>query len=163
MIETLFETYSLSLGDMATRLILATFLGLLLGLDRDYKNKPIDFRAYMFICLGASGLGILTLEIGYMMQFYSDTLKFDVAKVVAGVLTGIGFVAAGAIIKQGSADVTGTATGTSIWVSGCIGLFCGFGLFLPAIMMTIIVLFTLIGFGVVRKKITGESDKETSS
>lgn len=118
-----------SLPETLLRVCLALAFGAVLGLERDRKNKPIDFRAFMIV-------GVTTCIVAIMSQeLYSDyaqvdkIISLDLAKVIGGVLTGIGFLGAGAIIKVGEDRVIGTATGASIWASGGIGLCLGFGMY----------------------------------
>lgn len=111
------------------RVFLALIFGFVLGLERDRKNKPIDFRAYMIVAVTTCIIAILGQELYSDYSEASTVVSLDLGKVIAGVLTGIGFLGAGAIIKVENDQVIGTATGASIWASGGIGLCLGFGMY----------------------------------
>ena len=120
--------------EVSFRLILAAFFGFVLGYDRDSKDKPIDFRAYMIICTTTCLLAIMAVELQEDFAKNSqDFISLDLGKIISGVLTGIGFLGAGAIMKRTDGDdqkqIVGTATGASIWAAGGIGLIIGFGLY----------------------------------
>jgi len=131
---------------------LAAIFGLLLGLDRDNKDKPVDFRVYIIIAMTTTIIAIMSQEIS---SHYTneDFLKLDLGKIIAGILTGIGFLGAGAIIKVNDKEVIGTATGASIWACGGLGLCLGFGLYGLAIALFITLAVTLYAAGFVYKKL----------
>lgn len=115
--------------ELLLRVALAMLFGLLLGLDRDSKNKPIDFRAYMIVAVTSCIVAVLGQELYSDFANADPVISVDLAKIIAGVLTGIGFLGAGAIIHRGEGNVVGTATGASIWSAGGIGLALGFGFY----------------------------------
>lgn len=119
----------ISLEETLLRVFLALSFGAVLGLERDRKNKPIDFRAYMIVAVTTCLLAIMGQELYNDYQSASSVVSVDLGKIIAGALTGIGFLGAGAIIKVEKDKVVGTATGASIWASGGIGLCLGFGMY----------------------------------
>ena len=147
------------------RLMIAAALGCLIGLDREMKNKPIDFRAYMIICVATCLLAILWQEImsGFGEQD-AAMASTNFGKLVDGVLSGVGFLGAGAIIKhydgQKDQKVIGTATGASIWASAILGLLVGFGYITMALMGFGVIFGILFARGLLRKPLTGQEDKE---
>lgn len=138
-------------SDAVLRIFLAGLFGLLIGMDREQKNKPIDFRAFMIISLAACMLAIIGQEFYREFEDPTDVLQLDLGKIIDGTLTGIGFLGAGAIIKHGEDQVVGTATGASIWASGGIGLSVGFGYYGLAALVTGAILIILVGLGYLRK------------
>lgn len=125
---------------------MAAFFGCLLGLERDTKGKPIDFRAFMIVCVATCIVAILGQELyhDYSTQQNSGFISLDLGKIIAGALTGIGFLGAGAIIKDHDhQNVVGTATGAGIWGSAIIGLCLGFGQIILALSGFIIIGLTL--------------------
>ena len=114
--------------DVIFRLVLACLFGLFIGLDRDRKNKPVDFCVYIIVAVTTTIVTIMAQEINSHFNT-DDFLRLDLGKIIAGVLTGIGFLGAGAIIKKNDDQVVGTATGASIWAAGGMGLCLGFGLY----------------------------------
>lgn len=131
--------------ELITRMVLATTLAMLLGIERDTKNKPIDFRAFGLISLASCVLAIMSQELYEDFSSAEHVIKMDLGKIIAGVLTGIGFLGAGAIIKHKDGEVVGTATGATIWASGAIGLTVGFGFYGIAITMFVIMFIILLG------------------
>lgn len=115
--------------EVVLRAMLAGLMGFALGMDRDKKNKPIGQRAYMIVAITTCLLAVMGQELYADFDHTDNFIKLDLGKVVAGVLTGIGFLGAGAIIKRSEQDVIGTTTGASIWASGGFGLMLGFGFY----------------------------------
>lgn len=148
--------------DAMARVALAMAFGFCLGLDRDIKNKPVDFRVYMIVAATTCLLAIMGQEfVHYYKEAYPDT-KMDLLRIVEGVLTGIGFLGAGAILKSSNGSehrIIGTATGASIWSSGAIGLMLGFGLYGLALLAFAVLVIILVVFGILRKPLFNQSDK----
>lgn len=119
----------------------AALLPLLIGLERFVRRKPIDFRPFVIISVGACGLAVCTLEL--MPGAYPERVEIDPSRVLEGVITGIGFLGAAAMFREGS-FVQGAGSAASIWVAGAIGLACGFGELWLAGTMTAIVLLLLL-------------------
>ncbi len=147
-----FITNSLNSGDfngieVIFRVLLAAMFGFVLGYDRDSKDKPIDFRAYMIVCTTTCLLAIMAVEL---QEDFADEAKefisLDFGKIISGVLTGIGFLGAGAIMKRENDNIVGTATGASIWAAGAMGLILGFGLYgLAFVAFFTIALILIVG------------------
>lgn len=125
--------------EMALRLLLATGLGALIGYQRERARKPAGLRTHILIALGAALFTVVSV-FGF-----DDTA--DVARVAAGVVTGIGFIGAGVIIRglRGKEEhVAGLTTAASMWVTAAIGLAAGVGLYLAAILVAILVALVLM-------------------
>lgn len=120
-----FSPAHLSWLDVLMRLGAAILIALALGLERFVHKKPIDFRPFVIISLSSCALVIGVSEYG--MRVNDTALEVDPSRVVQGVLTGIGFLGAGALFRD-SKTVYGAGSATSIWAAGAIGLLCGFGL-----------------------------------
>ncbi|MBL4805016.1 MAG: MgtC/SapB family protein [Alphaproteobacteria bacterium] len=154
------ELQTLSYMEFGVRILLAVIFGLVIGWDREAKNKPIDFRAYMIVAAATCAIAVVGQEV-YMDYGSSDTIaSIDLGKVVAGVLTGIGFLGAGAIIQDGDTKVVGTATGASIWASGIFGLALGFGQYGVAFITFLVIAAILIVGGAYMKAFNGQEDNE---
>ncbi|NCT41793.1 MAG: MgtC/SapB family protein [Alphaproteobacteria bacterium] len=157
----LFDLSSVSLFELILRVFMAMVLGLLLGLDRDYKNKPIDFRAFIIVAVTTCIIAIMGQELYAVLSEEANVVApLDFAKIIAGVLTGIGFLGAGAIIHRDDNRVIGTATGASIWASGGIGLALGFGFYGLAIVAFVAIAITLVGGGYYMQIFQDKQDKE---
>jgi putative Mg2+ transporter-C (MgtC) family protein len=148
--EHLFEYRTISLIEVILRIGLAAGFGLALGLERYWKNKPMDFRAFMIVAVTSCIIAIMAQEVYADYASSDNTVRLDFMQVISGVLTGIGFLGAGAIIRsRDSAQVIGTATGASIWASGGMGLALGFGFYMLALISFVTIFSVLFLFGLV--------------
>ncbi|MEN3973160.1 MgtC/SapB family protein [Sphingomicrobium sp. XHP0235] len=154
---SLFTPDTMDWSDVLIRIAAATFLPLLIGIERFVRDKPIDFRPFVIISVGACGLLIASMEL---LQTASDpNSQIDPTRVIEGVITGIGFLGAGAMFRQGN-FVQGAGSAAAIWAAGAIGLTCGLGEIWLAALMTVIVLLLLIVSGPVTDKWdAGHSDE----
>jgi putative Mg2+ transporter-C (MgtC) family protein len=121
---------------MALRLLLAAVLGGAIGFQRERVGKPAGLRTHMLICIGAT---IFTL-----VSVFGFSGAVDPSRVAAGVVTGIGFIGAGAIIfRTADGYIAGLTTAATIWVAAGIGVAVGSGLYIAAVVSTVIVLIVL--------------------
>jgi len=118
------------------RLVLAAFLGGVIGYQREISEKPAGLRTHVLVSLGSALLMVISIEPFLGIEFA------DVTRIAASVVTGIGFLGAGAIIRQGSI-VRGLTTAASIWVVSGIGLAVGAGLYIASLSATALILLTL--------------------
>ena len=135
---------TLSWTDALIRMGAATFLPFLIGLERFWRNKPIDFRPFIIISVGSAGLLMAAVEL--LSASTDAQTQIDPTRVIEGVITGIGFLGAGAMFRQGN-FVQGAGSAAAIWVAGAIGLACGMGEIWLAILMAAIVLTVLVASG----------------
>ncbi|QGT99207.1 Mg(2+)-transport-ATPase-associated protein MgtC [Candidatus Syntrophocurvum alkaliphilum] len=140
------ETY-----EIIFRLTLACILGGLIGLERESLNRPAGLRTYTLVCVGSALAMVVSLDMYY--QYY-HTVNADPGRIAAQVVSGIGFLGAGTILREG-ATVRGLTTAAGLWVVACIGLAVGAGLYVPAIATTILILFILIYFIKFEEQFTG--------
>ena len=112
-----------SFVDVLLRLALAAGLGGAIGLEREYRRKPAGIRTNMLIGLGSALFAILSIELG--------TAAGSPDRIAAQVVTGIGFLGAGAILRSGQ-NVHGLTTAATIWVNSAIGMATGLGLYTVA-------------------------------
>jgi putative Mg2+ transporter-C (MgtC) family protein len=117
--------------------------GFFLGYDREHKDNPITYQAYMIICLTTCLLAMMGQEIYANFKYAEETMTIDLGKVISGTLTGIGFLGAGAIMKRNDDQLIGTATGASIWAAGGLGLMLGHGLYILVFASFFLIWFIL--------------------
>jgi len=153
----------LSFTELIVRITLALLFGMLIGIDRDTKNKPVDFRVYMLVCMTSCIMAILSQELYADFNTAESVISIDLGKIISGVLTGVGFLGAGAIIKRDDNQDIGSATGASIWASGGIGLTIGFGFYMLAFAAFISVLVILVGGGLAMTFFGDKKDKENNN
>ena len=123
------------------RLALATLLGAIIGFEREYHAKEAGIRTHLLVALGACLFMILSVY-GFDFMLDRDHVSFDPSRIASQVVTGIGFIGAGTIILQ-KQMVRGLTTAAGLWVTAAIGLACGNGMYLIAIVTTAIVLISL--------------------
>lgn len=117
------------------KIVLAGFCGGLIGLERERVHKPAGIRTQMLVAIGSCMFMIVSVAVG------SD-LRVDPSRIAAQVVSGIGFLGAGAIIRE-RGSVMGMTTAASVWVVAAIGLTIGAGLFIEAVTITILTYFIL--------------------
>lgn len=130
----------LTTGTLVMRLLVAMLISGAVGIERELSNQPAGFRTHIIIAVGATLLMFVSL---YVAATYGAGARGDPARIAAQVVSGIGFLGAGAILRFG-ADVRGLTTAASIWSIAAIGLAVGAGLYVPAVAAAAILLFALV-------------------
>jgi len=125
-------------------LILAAFLGGIIGLEREVKHKPAGLRTQMFICFGSAMFTILSNEL-------AGSFGGDHTRIAAQIIPGIGFIGAGSILHS-RGGVSGLTTAATLFVVASVGMAVGGGLYLPAIFATILILLALHMLGLLEKR-----------
>lgn len=141
----------MSVYEITFKLTLACILGGLIGLERESLSRPAGLRTYTLVCVGSALAMIVSLDMYF--QYYR-TVNADPGRIAAQVVSGIGFLGAGTIMREGT-TVRGLTTAAGLWVVACIGLAIGAGLYIPAIVTTMLILFVLIYFVKIEQKFTG--------
>jgi putative Mg2+ transporter-C (MgtC) family protein len=124
------------------RLILSAILSGVVGFEREFHGRAAGFRTHILLCVGSTLIMLTSIHI---FDVYSGMVPIDPARLAAGVVTGIGFMGAGTIMRY-KASVRGLTTATSLWVVAGIGLAVGSGLYFGAIATTLIAVVTLMLF-----------------
>lgn len=133
--------------DFFLRVGLATLFGLIVGLDRQIKRKPLGAQAYMLISAGSAAMMILAMNYGAGAMAEEKAIGVDPTRVIQGILGGIGFLGAGAIISQNDdGRLRGVASGAAIWTVGGIGIAAGLGYLLEAGFLALLTYGILAGF-----------------
>lgn len=138
--------------DIAIRLITAMFLGGLIGFERERLGKEAGIRTYALVCLGSALVMVVSVEIH---RIFHGTAEVDPSRIAAQVVTGIGFIGAGAIIRSAE-KIRGLTTAAGIWTAAGIGLACGVGLYVPAVLATVFALVILVIFSKIDKLFGGK-------
>jgi putative Mg2+ transporter-C (MgtC) family protein len=126
--------------EIMLRLILAAFLGGVVGYEREHTNRPAGFRTHILVCVG-SALVMVTSE--FIFDKYGRAANIDPARLGAQVISGIGFLGAGTIIRDGF-NVRGLTTAASLWAVSCVGIAAGIGFYEGAVAATLMIFLTLI-------------------
>lgn len=126
-----------------SRLLLALLAGGIIGIERAYHGREAGFRTHTLVCVSSS---LLMLLMAFQWQLipteYIDTIRTDPTRMAQGIMTGIGFLGAGVIIKEGL-SVRGLTTAASIWMTASIGIVIGLGFYFAAACATFITVFIL--------------------
>ncbi|MDI6602585.1 MAG: MgtC/SapB family protein [Patescibacteria group bacterium] len=137
--------------EIIIQLILATFLGILIGLEREIKKKEAGLQTYSLVALGTCLFTIISFEL--FNSFFDKTgISFDPSRIIMAIAVGIGFIGAGVIFRQPS-GIIGLTTAAGLWTTAAIGIAIGVKLYFLAILTTFFTLLILAGFGLVEKKI----------
>ncbi|MCM8774198.1 MAG: MgtC/SapB family protein [Candidatus Omnitrophica bacterium] len=139
----------LTLNDILIRIILSFILGGIIGWEREKKKRDAGLRTHILVSLGSTLIMLVSLHI---YDIYSPYANIDPARIASGVVTGIGFLGAGAIVRSAE-QIKGLTTAATIWVSSAIGLSVGLGFLSAAIITTAIVFFTLTFLKKIEKSI----------
>lgn len=135
----LIDSSTIDAGTTIFRLLVGFLLGAIIGAERQTRRREAGLRTFTLICLGSTMSMLVSI---WIPQTYPNFLNGDPGRIAAQVLTGIGFLGAGAII-QGKGSIHGLTTAAGVWVVAVIGLAVGAGMFLPAIMLTILTVAVL--------------------
>ena len=122
----------LDYSEVALRLVFAVIAGGLIGLEREVVHKPAGVRTHMLVSLGSALFVIITLE----------SIPGEVARIIAGIATGVGFLGAGTIFKAKD-DVHGLTTAASIWAVAAVGLTIGLGYYVTMLISVFLILAVL--------------------
>lgn len=129
--------------EMLTHLLGAVLAGGLIGLERSYHGRPAGFRTHVLVCLASAMLMLVTLyQSHWFQQVGLERITIDPTRMAQGIMTGIGFLGAGVIMKEGL-SVRGLTTAGSIWVTAAIGILIGIGFYFAATVSTVLALGTL--------------------
>lgn len=133
------------LNSHAFKLLVASFLGGVIGLERDIHGRAAGLRTHLLVSLGSAVFMILseTLALSYSENISDSLVRSDPTRIAAQIITGIGFLGAGAIIKSGF-SIRGLTTAACLWLSASIGMSIGAGYYEIGILTTCIGLFALI-------------------
>lgn len=138
--------------DILIRLSLSMLLGGFIGWERESKNHAAGFRTHILVCVGSTLIMLLSMY-GFEAFVYEMNVRMDPARLAAQVISGIGFLGAGVILRDGL-TIKGLTTAASVWVIAAIGLAIGAGFYFAAIVSTVVVIISLWILNVLEKKWT---------
>ncbi len=143
----------IDLFPILVHLLAATIAGGLIGLERSYNGHAAGFRTHTLVCIASSLLMLVTV---YQKEWFSlaltETVRIDPTRMAQGIMTGIGFLGAGVILKDGL-SIRGLTTAGSIWITAAIGILAGIGFYSAVVMASILTLGTLSFFRWIESKI----------
>jgi len=128
--------------EMSLRLLVALAAGSAIGYERSYHGRPAGFRTHALVCMASAVLMLVTVYEAHWMRHALANLALDPTRMAQGIMTGIGFLGAGVIIKEGL-SVRGLTTAASIWITSAIGILAGIGFYYPLLLSVILTLGVL--------------------
>ena len=152
-------------AEFIVRLFMAVILGFLLGLERELTNKYAGLRTHILVCLGAciftllSIYGFPTFAQGDNIIVNNATGIRDTSRVAAQIVTGIGFIGAGTVLRNGPM-VFGLTTAATLWIAASIGMACGSGMFDIAIISTVLSVAVLTLIRIFERQFLPSSGKQ---
>jgi putative Mg2+ transporter-C (MgtC) family protein len=132
--------------EILARLLAALAAGALIGYERSYHGRPAGFRTHALVCTASSLLMLITVyESHWVSGVAVGRVQIDPTRMAQGIMTGIGFLGAGVIIREGF-SVRGLTTAASIWITAAIGILAGIGFYFPLIVSVLLTLGVLSFF-----------------
>ncbi len=131
--------------EMVIRLVVALAAGGLIGYERTFQGRPAGFRTHALVCTASSLLMLVTVYEANRVKATDEITRLDPTRMGQGIMTGIGFLGAGVIVKEG-ATIRGPTTAASIWITAAIGIMTGIGFYLPAAIAILITIGVLSVF-----------------
>ena len=145
-------TLELGVADICLRLVCAMIVGMVIGTERQYTNRPAGLRTHILVALGACSV-MLTGQLIFV-QYSAYGATPDPSRLSAQVITGVGFLGAGTILREGT-NVKGLTTAASLWAVACLGIAAGGGYYAVALMGMVFIFITLTIFETIQDKLIG--------
>lgn len=143
---------ALGVGAICMRLLCAMLVGMVIGTEREYTNRPAGMRTHILVALGACAVMITGQLI--FAQYSAYGASPDPSRLSAQVITGVGFLGAGTILREGP-NVKGLTTAASLWAVACLGIAAGGGYYLVALMGMGFIFVTLTIFEILQHRLVG--------
>jgi putative Mg2+ transporter-C (MgtC) family protein len=140
---------------MMVRLLAALAAGAMIGYERSFHGRPAGLRTHVLVCLASSLLMLVTVYEDHWVRTPGES-RLDPTRMAQGIMTGIGFLGAGVIVKEGL-NVRGLTTAASIWITSAIGILAGVGLYVPMAISVVMTLVVLSVFRWVEMKVPTQS------
>ena len=147
-----FVGLELGIGNICLRLLCAMLVGMVIGTEREYTHRPAGMRTHILVALGACAVMITGQLI--FIQYKALGGNPDPSRLSAQVITGVGFLGAGTILREGT-NVKGLTTAASLWAVACLGIAAGGGYYVVALTGMVFIFITLTIFEVLQNKLMG--------
>ena len=133
----------MDIGTSLLRIGLAALLGLIIGLERELKNKPLGLKTCIVISVSSSLLTVISIEAAVEYAQSTYNMRSDPMRLAAQIVSGIGFIGAGVILKRGDNVISGITTAAIIWAAAGLGIGAGAGFYWESIVSALIILFSV--------------------
>jgi putative Mg2+ transporter-C (MgtC) family protein len=142
--------------EIVTRIAVALVIGGMIGFERTFHGRPAGFRTHALVSIASTLLMLATVyQSDWMTATPLEAIRTDPTRMAQGIMTGIGFLGAGVIFKEGL-TVRGLTTAASIWMTAAIGILVGVGFYLPAVIGTVATLIVLGVFRTIESRLPSE-------
>src|SRR4030095_7267972 len=141
---------------MLLRILAAVIAGAIIGYERSYHARPAGFRTHTLVCAPSSLLMLVTVYEAHWVRAAADLVRLDPTRMAQGIMTGIGFLGAGVIIKEGLSG-RGLTTAASIWITAAIGILAGVGFYFPLAVSVVVTIGILSVFRVIESRMPAQA------
>lgn len=138
--------------DIVSHLLASMLAGSAIGIERSYHGRPAGFRTHVLVCMSSALLMLVTMYQSHWFPGAADIVRVDPTRMAQGIMTGIGFLGAGVIMKEGL-SVRGLTTAASIWITAAVGILAGIGFYFPLIVGTVLTICALSLFRWIESKL----------
>jgi len=128
--------------DIVAHLLVSLVAGSAIGIERSYHGRPAGFRTHVLVCMSSALLMLVTMYQSHWFPGAAEIVRVDPTRMAQGIMTGIGFLGAGVIMKEGL-SVRGLTTAASIWITAAIGILAGIGFYFPLLVGTVLTICAL--------------------
>jgi len=125
--------------EMVVRLVAALVAGAVIGYERSFHGRPAGFRTHALVCMASSLLMLVTVYEAHWVQTDVESIRLDPTRMAQGIMTGIGFLGAGVIMRDGI-NVKGLSTAATVWCTGAVGVMAGSGFLLFSLLATVLII-----------------------
>jgi len=151
-LNAIFSSTEITWQVALVRILVSFFIGMLIGIERETHDQPAGLRTHILISIGATVVMLISI---FIPQTFTNLQNGDPGRIAAQVVSGIGFLGAGAILKYG-ADVKGLTTAASIWAMAALGLAVGAGMYIIGFIGAAVILFALTVMNLFEKRVFKE-------
>ncbi len=155
VLEGFVENYPFPLWEGVLRIVIAMLLGAVIGLERERRRQPAGFRTHTVLALGSALLSMVSV---FVPSVYGTGVNVDPSRIASQVVSGIGFLGAGAILRMG-VSVKGLTTAASLWTTAGIGLAAGAGMYVLSLFSTAVLLVVLSLMSKFEKEFIGKKGR----
>jgi putative Mg2+ transporter-C (MgtC) family protein len=142
--------------EMLLRVLAAVIAGAMIGYERSYHGRPAGLRTHTLVCTASSLLMLVTVYEAHWVRLATDMVRLDPTRMAQGIMTGIGFLGAGVIIKEGL-SVRGLTTAASIWITAAIGILAGIGFYFPLTIGVVITVGVLSALRIIESRMPSQA------
>ena len=143
MLNHLIQAHELTYVEMFIRIGVAILIGCVVGVEREYKNRPAGLRTHVLVCLGACMIAVIESLFTLNLDSVGDNVSYNFGRLCAQVISGIGFLGAGTIFTSHK-KIAGLTTAASLWNTACLGIATGYGYYWLSIFGCMVVLLVLL-------------------